>query len=104
LEPGHPFRKTSQHLMPANRPPATAGQYDLYPGFPVGPGQIHLGFSALADRLAAARQVVIDGYPGVLMEPALMPFKPRHFRQPCLHQPRQDAVRLDFANFLKHGL
>ena len=47
---------------------APAGQYDIYPAFLVGPGQIHLGFSALADRLATARQVVIDGYPGVLWE------------------------------------
>ena len=65
---GSQFRKTSQHLMPAIRPPASAGQYDLYPAFPVGPGQIQLGFSALADRLAKAGQVVIDGYPGVLWE------------------------------------
>ena len=54
--------------MPSTRPTSPAGQYDLYPGFPVGPGQIELGFGALAERIATARQVVIDGYPGVLWE------------------------------------
>ena len=70
--------------MPATRPPATAGQYDLYPGFPVGPGQVHLGFGALADRLAAARQVVIDGYPAVLWE---------NFRRLLEAELRQRGVR-----------
>ena len=40
----------------------------LYPGFPVGPGKIALGYDALAEQLAGAGQVVIDGYPGVLWE------------------------------------
>lgn len=62
------FRKTAQYLLPAQRPPAPAGQYDLYPAFPLGPGKIDLGFDALANRLAEAAQVVIDGYPGVLWE------------------------------------
>src|SRR5260221_12064910 len=68
VEASAPFRKTSQHLMPGMRPLAAAGQYDIYPAFAVGPGEIHLGFGALAERLAAAGQVVIDGYPGVLWE------------------------------------
>jgi mannose-6-phosphate isomerase class I len=68
VKTGTQFRKTSQHLMPAMRPPAPAGQYDIYPAFVVGPGQIQLGFSALADRLATAGLVAIDGYPGVLWE------------------------------------
>lgn len=54
--------------MPAAPPATPAGRYDLYPGFPVGPGKIQLGYGALADQLAVARQVVIDGYPGVLWE------------------------------------
>ena len=62
------FRKTSQHLLPAIRPAALDGQYDIYPAFLVGPGQIELGFDALAEKLAGIRQVVIDGYPGVLWE------------------------------------
>jgi len=63
-----PFRKTSQSLLPAARPAPPAGQYDIYPAFPLEPGLITLGFDALAERLAGARQVVIDGYPGVLWE------------------------------------
>src|SRR5690242_7281153 len=62
------YRKTSQHLLPATHPSTPAGQYDVYPAFPLGGGQIQLGFRALAERLAAARQVVIDGYPGVRWE------------------------------------
>jgi len=84
ISPIIPFRKTSQHLLPAIRPPAAAGQYDIYPAFSVGPGQIHLGFGALAERLATASQVVIDGYPGVLWED----FRTRldlELHQVCLH-------------------
>ncbi len=62
------FRKSSQYLMPSTRPATRAGQYDLYPSFPIGPGKIHLGYGALADHIVASRQVVIDGYPGVLWE------------------------------------
>jgi mannose-6-phosphate isomerase class I len=62
------FRKTTQHLLPATRPEPPAGQYNIYPAFPIGSAQIDLGYSALAERLAAHRQVVIDGYPGVLWE------------------------------------
>jgi mannose-6-phosphate isomerase class I len=54
--------------MPSIRPSTQPNQYDIYPSFPVGPGKIHLGYGALADHIAAARQVVIDGYPGVLWE------------------------------------
>ncbi|MEP7357742.1 MAG: class I mannose-6-phosphate isomerase [Anaerolineales bacterium] len=62
------FRKTTQHLLPATRPDPPAGQYDIYPAFPVGPGKIDLGYEALAERLAAQTRVVVDGYPGVLWE------------------------------------
>ena len=48
------------------RPAPPAGQYDIYPAFTLGSGQIALGYDALAERLAGTRQVVIDGYPGVL--------------------------------------
>ena len=68
MDPAQEFRKTAQYLMPSAQPPVPAGQYDLYPGFPIGPGKIALGYAALADQLSAARRVVIDGYPGVLWE------------------------------------
>jgi mannose-6-phosphate isomerase class I len=60
------FRKTSQFLMPALRPEAPPGQYDIYPAFPLGSGQIELGYSALAEKLARAGEATIDGFPGVL--------------------------------------
>ncbi len=65
-----PWRKTTQHLLPAraaeaNRdaPPAA---YNIYPAHDLGAGAIEGGFPALAQRLAGAVQVTIDGYPGVL--------------------------------------
>ena len=42
------WRKTTQELMPARRPPAPPGRYDIYPGFPAGPGAIEIGYEALA--------------------------------------------------------
>jgi mannose-6-phosphate isomerase class I len=60
------YRKTSQALAPAYYTPTPPGQYDLYPGFPLGPGKISLGYAALAEKLAGQRQVTIDGYGGVL--------------------------------------
>ena len=44
------------------------GQYNIYPSFSLGTGRIAGGFDALAQRLAGARQAVIDGFPGVLWE------------------------------------
>ena len=49
---GESHRKTTQYLAPARRTPTPLGQYDLYPGFPVGPGEIVVGVGALADALA----------------------------------------------------
>jgi mannose-6-phosphate isomerase class I len=60
------WRKTTQVLLPAHHQPTPPGQYDIYPGFPIGPGQIDLGYAALAQKLAGHRQVTIDGYIGVL--------------------------------------
>jgi mannose-6-phosphate isomerase class I len=63
-----PWRKTTQLLMPARHTPTKPGQYDIYPGFPLGPGKIEIGYDALAARLTDCRQVVIDGYGGVFWE------------------------------------
>ncbi len=60
------WRKTTQELMPARCPPAPAGRYDIYPGFPAGSGTIEVGYDALARRLLGHRRVIIDGYGGVL--------------------------------------
>ena len=45
--------------------PTPVGQYDIYPGFPIGSNKIDQGFDALAERLSGQRQVIIDGYGGV---------------------------------------
>ncbi len=65
-----PFRKTTQHLMPAERPVVPEGAYDIYPAHDLGPGRILRGYAALAAALARATggkgHVTIDGFPGVL--------------------------------------
>lgn len=62
------WRKTTQRLAPAAHPPASARAYDLYPAFPLGPGQIGSGYEALADLLQGASRIVLDGYLGVFWE------------------------------------
>ncbi len=52
--------------MPARRLPLPAGQYDLYPAFPVESGAIEVGYDALARRLTGQHAVTLDGYCGVL--------------------------------------
>ena len=68
----NPWRKTTQALMPAYASAAgreqVAGRYDIYPSHDLGEGQIEFGFERLAQRLAAAGQVILDGYPGVFWE------------------------------------
>lgn len=60
------FRRTTQELLPA-RPEPVEG-YDIHPTHPMRPGAIAIGHDALADRLAGASRVVIDGFGGVLWE------------------------------------
>ncbi len=62
-----PFRKTTQFPAPGTHPPAHDG-FDIYPAHPIGSGQIELGFTALAHRLAAHERIVIEGMGGVLWE------------------------------------
>ena len=62
------WRKTTQALAPARHTPTNAGQYDLYPGFPLDSGQIELGYVALAEKLRGNSLVIIDGYGGVLWD------------------------------------
>jgi mannose-6-phosphate isomerase class I len=68
-----PFRKTTQHLMPAERPTMPAGAYNLYPAHDLGPGRIARGYAALAEALALSTGgqgvATIEGYPGVLWAP-----------------------------------
>jgi mannose-6-phosphate isomerase class I len=60
------YRNTTQALAPAYHTPRPLGQYDLYPGFPLGPGKIGRGYATLAQKLSGQRQVSLDGYGGVL--------------------------------------
>src|SRR5215211_8594922 len=60
------YRKTTQALMPTHHQPGAPGRYDCFPGFPIGPGKIALGFAALAEQVHGHQCVVIDGYAGVL--------------------------------------
>lgn len=50
-------------LRPAGKLLRPAG-YDIFPTFPLPPGQIESGFDALAARLASQRQVTVDGDSG----------------------------------------
>ncbi len=63
-----PWRKTTQALAPSMHTPTPVGQYDIYPGFPVGSGKIELGYDALAEKLIGHPQVIIDGYGGVFWD------------------------------------
>ncbi|MEM7031343.1 MAG: class I mannose-6-phosphate isomerase [Chloroflexota bacterium] len=61
-----PWRKTTQRLAPAKHSPTQPGYYDLYPGFPIGPNKIDLGYANLARQLQGHATIIIDGYGGVL--------------------------------------
>ena len=61
-------RKTSQWLAPVKREPTAAGQYDIYPGFPISSEKISLTYADLANALKGHEQVIVDGYEGVLWD------------------------------------
>jgi mannose-6-phosphate isomerase class I len=61
------WRKTTQLLAPASHVPPP-GAFNIYPGYPIGAGQIELGYRALARQLASHQCVVIDGMGGVMWE------------------------------------
>jgi mannose-6-phosphate isomerase class I len=66
------WRKTSQYLLPLEKPGASAGNYDIYPAFGIGEGRINEGFESLADILSKHTTVIVDGYGGVFYD---------HFRE-----------------------
>jgi hypothetical protein len=59
-------RKSTQDLLPRRHTPTSPGQYDIYPGFPIGSHKIYNGFDKLAQKLAGQQRILIDGYGGVL--------------------------------------
>ena len=61
------FRKSDSFLAPVKAETTPAGVYDLYPAFEIGE-QIFDRIEALAERIAAHKCVVIDGYEGVLWD------------------------------------
>ena len=62
------WRKTSQNLLPPEKPGASAGNYDIYPSFGMGEGQISEGFESLADTLSKHTLIMLDGYGGVFYD------------------------------------
>lgn len=60
-------RKTSQPELPVRKEPRVAG-YDIYPSFDIGSDLIGVGYKSLAERLANASVLKIDGYVGVIFE------------------------------------
>lgn len=68
IQMGDLLRKTTQPLLPRQKVPTPAGQYDIYPAFPVGSGKIFSGFDELARRINSCRTVLIDGYGGVFWD------------------------------------
>lgn len=47
--------------MPARRAPAPAGQYELYPAFPLDSNKIGIGYDSLAQQFAGGDCVILDG-------------------------------------------
>jgi mannose-6-phosphate isomerase class I len=63
-----PWRKSSQFLAPARQQAQADSGYILYPGFPIDPGKISVGYSSLSEHLADQKQIILEGYGGVLWE------------------------------------
>ncbi len=62
------LRKTEQFLAPQKANPTHAGEYNIYPGFPIGSGKIHAGTKAIAEWILQQKNVMIDGYAGVFWD------------------------------------
>jgi mannose-6-phosphate isomerase class I len=54
--------------LPAVKPEAGEGKYDIYPVFQTAPGRIFRGIETLVAEVAVERLTIIDGYSGVLFE------------------------------------
>jgi mannose-6-phosphate isomerase class I len=62
------WRLSPQPVAPARKPQIEPGKYDLYPGFPLGQGQIQAGYASLARSLADYSTAVLDGFGGVFWD------------------------------------
>jgi len=54
--------------MPAVKPEAEKGKYDIYPVFNIGCEKIFRGIDTLAKRIAGERVVIIDGFTGIFFD------------------------------------
>lgn len=61
------YRKSDSFLAPVQAAETPAGEYELYPAFEIG-DEIYSRIEVLAERIAAEKSVVIDGYEGILWE------------------------------------
>ena len=61
------YRKSDSFLAPVEAAETPACVYELYPAFDIG-DEIFSRIEVLAERIAAEKSVVIDGYEGVLWE------------------------------------
>lgn len=89
------FRKTSQSVLPVEKPKAKPEQYDIYPAFPLENGKISVGFDSLAEAIVSEKNVIIDGYIGVFFDD----FKEQLNR--CLQARNIQAVWWDIRAALK---
>ncbi len=62
------WRKSDQYLLPAEKPVAVKGTYDIYPSHELSENKIGAGFESLAQQFTGYRKVIIDGYQGVFYE------------------------------------
>ncbi|WP_158796909.1 class I mannose-6-phosphate isomerase [Pedobacter sp. L105] len=64
------LRKTSQFLLPATLDHIGKAQdeYNIYPAFALGTGQIFSGYDSIANWIKVQKTVVIDGYAGVFWD------------------------------------
>ena len=62
------YRKTSQFLMPANKPSEEQGRYNIYPTHSLDEEKIFSSFESLANELIKCKTLIIDGFAGILWE------------------------------------
>jgi mannose-6-phosphate isomerase class I len=60
------FRKSSQFVMPPQKPVTKSDSYDIYPAFPLQHGKVYRGMQSLVKLIESYPVVVIDGYIGIL--------------------------------------
>ena len=59
------LRKTTQFVLPVEKPETGVNQYDIYPAHDLGEERIFCDYMSLARRIAGSKRVIIDGYVGV---------------------------------------